>query len=142
MVTPDKCDLLASIALDLPSAAEDLADDPARAPRWPAALCELYDVLFDELQRADQITLEPLTARRITWRLIARITSEYGGTAFSLPKNVAIRRALRDALIWAERQGGASVQSLAERSGLTRQQIHRILADQDAMRDRVGAVAD
>ena len=133
----DTAELSLGLADDLPAAAEELATDPSR---WPRQLAELTDAIEDELGRLDE-PLEPLKARRLAGRLIARIAREFGGTSLYLPKGDALETRLRDARLWAEYDGTVhgpnGVYALALKSKLTWVAVYRILARQRALHRRL-----
>lgn len=126
-------DLFGGIPDDLPSAAEALAGDPGR---WPRQMAEITDVLEDELTRLDR-PLEPIAARRLACRLMARISRDCGGTWMYLPKGDALERVLRDAWMWSEydgtTDGPGGVNTLAKKVGMTAIAVYRILAKQRAL---------
>lgn len=126
-------DLFDGVPDDLPSAAEALASDPGR---WPRQMADITDVLEHELTRLDR-PLEPLAARRLACRLVARICRDCGGTWMYLPKGDSLERVLRNAWLWGEydgtTDGPGGVNTLAKRVGMTSIAVYRILAEQRAL---------
>lgn len=112
------------------AAAEQLADDTGR---WPAQLAEMTDILQDELTLA----LPDLNAdavRIAAMRQIVRFCTEYGGTRPYIPKDDAIRRALRDLEIWARHdgtvEGPSGIRALGKRHNLSEVAVWSILREQ------------
>lgn len=46
-------------------------------------------------------------------------------------------RTARNRLLWEESEAGAKVRELADRSGLSRSQVHRIIIEEDRKRQRI-----
>ncbi|WP_052315056.1 Mor transcription activator family protein [Thiocystis violascens] len=132
-------DLFPDLLRDLPAAALDtLADDPAR---WPAVLAGLSDYVLDELLTGLPATA-PALARRLAYRVVARIMREHGGTQLYIPKGDAVLRALRDLEIWSRYDGTVDgpggLNALARRHGLSAARVRVALRRQrDLHRARV-----
>lgn len=69
----------------------------------------------------------PETAQMLAIHVIAALILLFGGRPAYIPRNDAMKRALRNAQIWAER-GKLKVPELAQKYGLCVQGIYKILA--------------
>lgn len=70
----------------------------------------------------------PETARMLAIHVIAALALLFGGRPVYIPRNDAMKRALRNAQIWAER-GKLKVPELAQKHGICVQSIYKILAE-------------
>lgn len=115
---------------DLPVLAEQLADDLGR---WPTQLAEMTEIIQDELARALP-DLPDEVIRRAACRQICRFIGEYGGTRPYIPKDDAIRRALRDLSIWSEHDGTVDgehgIRALGAKHGLSEVAVWAVLRQQ------------
>lgn len=104
-------------------------DDEAVRLAWPKLLIELVDVLASELKRMGETEEAALTMAR---RLVAHQANHFGGRMIYLPNAERLKMALRDMEIYGQYKGGNS-RELAERFGLTQQQICSIVARQHGL---------
>lgn len=115
---------------DLPAAAEQLAEDLGR---WPTQLAEMTEIIQDELARALP-ELPDEVIRRAACRQICRFIGEYGGTRPYIPKDDAIRRALRDLSIWGEHDGTVDgphgIRALGRKHNLSEVAVWSVLREQ------------
>ena len=132
---PETPDLFAA---DLPAAAERLAED-AGPGRWPTQLVALTDLMLDEINAYDP-HLDPLWARRLAYRLVVRLSTEYGGDHWYIPKKDALERLLRDLWLWAEHDGTVDgprgITALARQCSLSAIRIWAILKAQRQLHRR------
>lgn len=110
-----------------------LGEDPSR---WPRQMAELTDLCADEIRHAHP-DLAPPAVRDLACRLVARITREFGGGAWYIPKPDALARTLRNLEMWAEFDGTVhgprGVNAIARRYRLTPQQVWAILRQERAL---------
>lgn len=69
----------------------------------------------------------PKTAQTLAIHVIAALALLFGGRPVYIPRNDAMKRARRNAQIWAE-QGKLNVRELAAKHGLCVQEIYKIIA--------------
>ena len=124
------------LADDLPGAAASLSETPER---WPDRIAEMVDWVVDEAARSGLMPA-PADRRTLAVRVVTRICAEIGGAQYYWPKTDAIRRALRDATIWAEhdgtRDGPRGITALSRRHHLSEVQVWAILRAQRALHVR------
>lgn len=70
---------------------------------------------------------QPKTAQMLAIQVIAALVQLFGGRPVYIPRNDAMKRARRNAQIWAE-QGKLNVRELAAKHGLCVQEIYKIIA--------------
>lgn len=103
------------------------------ADRWPRQLAALTDSCLAALTQTLP-DLEPARARQAAVALIERITGEYGGTQWYVPKTDALDRARRNLALWAEHDGTVDgprgIRALARRHALTEVAVWGILREQ------------
>jgi len=114
------------------------ADDLARVSgqeRWPRQLSEMTDLVADAIRGG--VDLDPAAVRMVACLVVTRLCTEYGGSAFYVPKSDAIHRAIRDLEIWAAHDGtvdGANgIRALARRYAMSANAIWDILRAQRAL---------
>lgn len=123
---PMGCDV--TQLLDHAGAGEALAE---RA-NWPKLLAELVDVCAAAFRRDGRAEAAALADAETT---VLAIAEYFGGRMLYLPRNDALRKALRDALIWHTFKGD-NIAALAEQHRLTPQAIYQIIAEQKRLRTR------
>lgn len=104
-------------------------DDEAVKHAWPKLLVELVEVFTSELSRMGETEEQALKKAR---RLVAHQANYFGGRMVYLPNAERLKLAMRDMEIYSQYKGGNS-RELAERFGLTQQQICSIVAKQHGL---------
>lgn len=111
---------------------------------WPRQLAEMTDLMLDELAHALP-DLPAETIRQAAMRQICRFIAEYGGTRPYIPKDDAIRRALRDLAIWGEHDGTVDgphgIRALTRKHNLSEVAIWSILRHQRLLHRHHGTPA-
>lgn len=73
----------------------------------------------------------PKTAQTLAIHVIAALAQLFGGRVVYIPRNDAMKKARRNAQVWAE-QGKLSAREIAAKHGLCVQQIYKIIAERRA----------
>lgn len=94
---------------------------------WPQRLAETFDVLVDVFVRKGEV--DKPRAAQLAGLAVAELAHHFGGRPFYLPVGHAMRRAIRDAQIWADFTG-TNHGELCDRYGLTISQIYKIVDKQ------------
>jgi Mor family transcriptional regulator len=92
--------------------------------RWPQRLQELFDI---EL-RYSRRTMEPDAAAADAGARTVLLADYLGGSAIYLPRGDALRKAVRDAMIYARFTRTANVDALAREFGVTTPHLYEIVA--------------
>lgn len=100
---------------------------------WPKQISEMTDFVADEVAKAGVASGHDL--RALAHQIVARITLEYGGGHWYIPKHDSILRILRDQEIWSKYRPGAyrgegSPEWLARRYGLAELTVRAIIRAQ------------
>jgi Mor family transcriptional regulator len=110
----------------MPDQSPAAAQEPSNLV-WPQRLAEAFDVLVDVFVRKGEV--DKPRAVHLAGLAVAELAHHFGGRPFYLPCGHAMRRAVRDAQIWAEFNGSNHVE-LCDRHGLTISQVYKIVAKQ------------
>lgn len=103
------------------------------ADRWPQQLQDMTGTVLVAVTACDP-DMTPDRARLLSVAAVCAIATEYGGSLLYIPKNDAIRKAVRDLRMWSEYDGTTtgpnSINALAKRYKISNQTVWAILRKQ------------
>ncbi len=98
---------------------------------------KLADAFYLAFMAAGENTLLPEIYRAIGYEATIKLIEMFSGSAIQIPDVSVIRMAVRDATIFIEGKSGSSYEVLAEKHGLTTQQVRSVLLRMKGLHRRV-----
>ena len=117
----------------------DPTPSPEAGERWPERFADLVDLILDEIDH-QALRLSPAQARALACGIVIRLSRDYGGSLWYVPKPDALERITRNLCIWAEHDGTVDgphgIRAMARRYRLSDQQVWTILRVERALHRR------